>query len=400
MLLDRITPPAPDAIIALMQTFRDDPRADKVDLGVGVYRDEAGQTPLMRAVATAEARIVARNATKAYVALTGDPAYLAAMQGLLLGGAVDAGRVAAAATPGGTGALHQALALVRAARPEASVWISDPSWPNHPAIAAAVGLGVRSYRYLDPATGLVDAPGMLSDLSAARPGDIVVLHAACHNPSGADPTPDQWAALADLLAERGLVPLVDVAYLGFGAGVEEDAGALRLLVARLPEVLVAASGSKTFGLYRDRVGVVLAICSDVEAAGRVRSLLATLNRTNFAFPPDHGARIATEVLTDPALHADWADELAGMRDRIAENRAALARALRERLQSDRFDFLTGHRGMFSLLGLEAAQITALREDHGVYLIADSRANLAGMRRADADRIAAAVAAVLHPDTPR
>jgi len=400
MLFDRITPPAPDAIIALMQAFRDDPRPDRIDLGVGVYRDEAGATPLMRAVAAAEARIVARQAGKAYVALTGDPVFLSAMQALLLGDAVEAGRVAAAATPGGSGALHQALALVRAARPEASVWISDPSWPNHPAIAAAVGLGARSYRYLDAAAGRVDAAGMLSDLRAARAGDIVVLHAACHNPSGADPDPDEWAAVADLLAERDLVPLVDVAYLGFGDGLEADAAALRQLAARLPEVLVAASGSKTFGLYRERVGLVLAVCSGAEAAGRVRSLLATLNRTNFAFPPDHGARIATEVLTDPGLRAEWEAELAEMRGRISANRAALARALRERLQSDRFDFLTRHRGMFSLLGLDPARVAALREAHGVYLVADSRANLAGMRARDADRIAAAIAAVVNADAPR
>ena len=394
MLFDRLTPPEPDQIIALMQAFRDDPRPDRIDLGVGVYRDADGRTPVMRAIRAAEERMLSEQTTKSYTGLAGEPAFLHAMADLVLAGVVPGERMAMAATPGGTGALRQLMELLRAARPGAAVWVSDPGWPNHPALVHAAGLQLRSYRYLDPASGMADLDAMRADLAAAAPGDAVLLHACCHNPCGADPDAAEWAELAAFIAGRGLLPFLDLAYLGFGDGIHADAAALRHFAARFPEVLVAVSGSKTFGVYRDRVGLALAVCADAGAAGRVGSMLATLNRQNFAFPPDHGARAVTTVLTDPLLRADWEDELGQMRTRIADNRAVLARALRERLQDGRFDFLTAHRGMFSLLGLTPAQVAALRRDHGIYMTADSRANLAGLAAPDAPRIAAAVAAVL------
>ena len=390
----RLVPPEPDPIIGLMHAFAADPRPGKVDLGVGVYRDAAGRTPVMRAVAAAEARILAEQESKGYLGLAGDPAFLAAMQGVVLGGAVPGERVAAVAAPGGSGAIRQMLELVRLAAPGAAVWISRPSWPNHAAIAGALGLDVRGFRYFDAATGAVDAGAMRADLAGAAAGDVVVLQACCHNPSGADPDLADWAELAALMAGRGLVPLLDMAYQGFGAGVEDDAGALRHIAARLPEALVAASGSKTFGLYRERVGMALAVCAEAGAAGRVQAALAALNRRNFAFPPDHGARVVTTILADPVLRADWEAELAGMRARIAANRAALAKALAGAAGTPRFDFLTRHRGMFSLLGLDAAQVIRLREEAAIYLIEDGRINLAGLAPDAIPPVARAIAGVL------
>lgn len=389
-----LSPPEPDPIIRLMQAFAADPRPDRIDLGVGVYRDAAGRTPVMRAVAAAEARILAEQETKGYLGLAGDPAFLAAMRGLLLGGAVPDGRVAGVATPGGSGAIRQALELVRLAAPGAALWVSRPSWPNHAAIGAALGMEVRAFRYLDAVSGAVDAAGMRADLSAAAAGDVVVLQACCHNPSGADPDLADWADLAALMAQRGLVPLLDMAYQGFGEGVEADAGALRHIAARLPEVLVAASGSKTFGLYRERVGVALAICAEAGATVRVQAALAALNRRNFAFPPDHGARVVTTILGDPLLRADWEAELDTMRARVAANRAALAAALARATGAPRFDFLVRHRGMFSLMGLAPEQVRRLREAHAIYLVEDGRINLAGLVPDTIPRIAAAVADVV------
>ena len=393
-MFETLRPPPQDPIITLMGQFATDPRTDKIDLGVGVYRDTAGHTPVMRAVTAAEARVLHNQTTKTYFGLGGDPAFLVAMRGLVLGEAVAADRVAAVATPGGSGAIRQIMELVRAARPTATIWISDPSWPNHAAIAATLGLSQRSYRFLDRGTGLVDGAAMLADLAQAVPGDVVLLHACCHNPTGADPSAEDWAALAGLCAARGLVPFIDVAYQGFGAGIEEDAVALRSMAAAMPEMLIAASGSKTFGLYRERVGMAAVVCPDAETAGRMGAMLATLNRQNFAFPPDHGARVVQTVLGDKALRADWLAELDTMRARIGANRVALAGALRQQTQSARFDFLTAHRGMFSLMGLSEAQTERLRIEHGIYLVSDGRANLAGLRESQAEVVARAIATVI------
>jgi aromatic-amino-acid transaminase len=389
-----LQPPEADPIIRLMTQFAEDARPDRIDLGVGVYRDAAGRTPVMAAVAAAEERILGRQQTKSYLGLAGDPRFLAAMRALLLGDAVPAERLAAVATPGGSGAIRQALELVRLAAPGATVWISRPSWPNHEAIARAVGLRVRSYAYLDPATGDLDSAGMLADLAQAAPGDVVILHGCCHNPCGADLSAADWSALGDLAESRGFLPFVDVAYQGFGDGVQADVADLRLLAARLPELLIAASGSKSFGLYRERVGLVAALCADAGAAGRVGAALAALNRRNYAFPPDHGARVVTTILEDRVLRADWEAELATQRARVVANRTGLAAALAETTGTDRFAFLPRHRGMFSLLGLSPGHVARLRTEHAVYLVGDSRINLAGLTPATIPAVARAVASVL------
>jgi aromatic-amino-acid transaminase len=393
-MLESVPAREADGIIRLMQMFRDDPRPGKVDLGVGVWRDAQGRTPVMRAVKAAERRLVETQETKTYVALAGDPAFHAAMAGLLFGGTLPEARIAAAATPGGTGAVRQILALVQLADPTATVWISAPTWPNHPAILTTLGIPARSYRYYDPATGGIDREGMLEDLGRARRGDVVLLHGACHNPTGADPDPGLWAAIAATLARTGAVPFVDMAYQGFGAGLEPDAAGLRHLAATLPEVLVAASCSKTFGVYRDRVGLALAICPDAGTRDRVAGTLAWLNRQTFAFPPDHGARAVTMVLTDPALRADWEAELSAMRTGMEANRRRLAQALRAETRSDRFGFLAAHRGMFSLLGVTPDEAERLRSEEAIYIVGDGRINVAGLTGPDIPHVARAIARVL------
>ena len=294
-MFETVTPPEPDKIIRLMGMFAADPRADKVDLGVGVYRSPAGTTPVMEAVKEAEHRIWAAQESKTYVGLRGDLGFLDAMRRLILGESVPADRVAGAGTPGGTGAVRQVLETVHRLNPQATVWISDPTWPNHPAIIDHLGQKRRSYRYYDATTGGIDRAGMMADLAGAGRGDLILLHGCCHNPTGADLLLDDWQEIAALCARTGAIPFVDMAYQGFGAGLEADAAGVRLLAAALPEVLIAASCSKNFGLYRERVGTVLIV---TEAKAAAEGVLAGMNRQNFAFPPDHGARVVQEILGD------------------------------------------------------------------------------------------------------
>lgn len=393
-MFETVSPPEPDKILRLMAMFAADPRADKVDLGVGVYRSPEGRTPVMAAVKAAERRIWEAQDTKGYVALSGDPAFLTAMRRLILGDAVPEGRVAACGTPGGTGAVRQVLEMVRRLRPDATVWISDPTWPNHPAILDHLGQARRSYRYYDRATGGLDRDGMLADLAGVRAGDLILVHGCCHNPTGADMTLADWQALVALCDRTGAIPFVDMAYQGFGDGLEADTAGLRLLAAAVPEVFVAASCSKNFGLYRDRVGVTLVITQEGAPRAAADSVLAGMNRQSYAFPPDHGARVVQEILSDEALAAEWRAELEGMRAVMQGNRAALAAALGEVTGADRFGFLAGQRGMFSLSGANPEQVDILREKHGIYLVGDGRMNVAGLTGAVIPQVARALAEVL------
>lgn len=390
-MFETVTPPEPDKIIRLMAMFAADPRSDKIDLGVGVFRTPAGTTPVMAAVKEAEQRIWATQDSKSYVGLRGDPGYLAAITQLILGDSAETGRVAAAGTPGGTGAVRQLLETVHRLNPAAKVWISDPTWPNHPAIIDHLGQARESYRYYDRATGGIDRGAMMADLARAKQGDVILLHGCCHNPTGADLMAADWAAIAALCARSGAIPFVDMAYQGFGAGLDADAAGVRLLVERLPEVLIAASCSKNFGLYRERVGAVLIV---TEAKAAVDGVLAGMNRQNFAFPPDHGARVVQGILGDAALNAAWRTELDGMRRAMQANRHALAEALRRETGSDRFGFLAAHQGMFSLIGADPTQVETLRETHGIYLVGDGRMNVAGLTPDTIPRVARALAQVL------
>lgn len=392
-MFETLKPTPPDKIIELMHLFKADPRSDKVDLGVGVYKDAAGNTPVMRAVKAAEARLLQEQDSKAYVGVLGDLAFVDALADLALGPAVPRDRLAGAQTPGGTGAIRQLFELVRRAAPAATVWHSDPSWPNHPAILGYLGMPARTYRYFDPATRGVDFGAMMADLAGMKPGDVLLLHGCCHNPTGADLSGDQWRELTGFVGKAGVVPLVDLAYQGFGDGLEPDASGLRAMAAEVPELMLAVSCSKNFGLYRDRVGAAFVLSADRAASDVTRANLASLNRLNFSFPPDHGAKVVAMILADPALKADWMAELEDMRLRMLDLRRGLAEALRRETNSDRFDFVAEHRGMFSRLGASPEQVRALRDEHGIYVVGDSRVNVAGLPADGLDKLARALVAV-------
>lgn len=367
-----------DKILALMQAFRDDPREAKIDLGVGVYKNAEGITPVMRAIKAAEHRLWEEQQTKAYVGLAGDPAFADAMIGLILSDAVPRDTVAAAATPGGTGAVRQAFEMIRMANPAARVFVSNPTWPNHTSILKYLGIETVAYRYFDEETRGVDFDGMMADLKGANAGDVVLLHGCCHNPTGANLNPVEWQAVIDLLNERGLIPMIDIAYQGFGDGLEADAAATRMVAAGVPECLIAASCSKNFGIYRERTGLLMAVSSDAGQRGLNQGTLAFLNRQNYSFPPDHGARLVTMILNDDALRADWAKELEDVRLSMLGLRQQLADELQRLTGSDRFAFIAQHRGMFSRLGAAPELVERMRAEHGIYMVGDSRLNIAGL----------------------
>lgn len=392
-MLEALTPPPEDKIIELMTLFAADDRRDKLDLGVGVYKDADGRTPVMRAVKEAEQRLWREQTTKSYLGLAGDLGFVAALRSLIFGEAVPSARIAGVQTPGGTGAVRQLLELVAGVDREATVWHSDPTWPNHPAILKHLGIPVRTYRYFDAATRGVDFAGMLADLAELRSGDVVLIHGCCHNPTGADLAFEEWRVLSELLTRRGAVPMIDLAYQGLGDGIEADVAGLRYMAAQAPEMLVAASCSKTFGLYRERVGAAFAMVAAPKQTATAQAGLATLNRLNYSFPPDHGAKLVAMILGDVALRTDWTAELEGMRLHMLRLRRALTDALRRETNSDRFDFMGQHRGMFSRLGASPEQVATLRRDHGIYMIGDSRVNIAGLPSERIDRLAAAIAAV-------
>ncbi|MCC0081356.1 MAG: aspartate/tyrosine/aromatic aminotransferase [Rhodobacter sp.] len=385
--------PAADPILKVMTLFREDPRSAKVDLGLGVYKDPDGKTPVMRAVKSAEQRLVTVQESKSYTTLSGDPAFRQAMAGLVLGEAADPARLAGSTSTGGTGGVKLGLDLMHMVNPDATVWISAPTWPNHMALTKAAGLNWKPYRYYDAETGAVARAAMWADLQEARQGDVVILHGCCHNPTGADLNADDWAEVAAFCNARGLIPFVDFAYQGFGDGLDADAAGVRLLATRVERVIVVASASKNFGLYRERTGVCLVQCPEDERA-LVQGTLETLNRQTISFPPDHGARVVTEILGDTQMRTEWEDELTAMRDRMNGLRRSLARALRDACGSDRFGFLADQRGMFSVLGGTDAQITRLREDFGVYVVGGGRLNMAGLTEESIPQVARAIAAVL------
>ena len=379
-----------DKILALMQKYKEDPRESKIDLGVGVYKNAEGLTPVMRAVKTAEQQLWEHETTKAYVGLVGDPQFSDVMVDLVLSGSVARGNVAAAATPGGTGAVRQAFELLKMANPDVRVFVSDPTWPNHLSILKYLDLPVVPYRYFDSETRGVDFAGMMEDLAEARSGDVILLHGCCHNPTGANLNMSQWQEVVDFLNTSGATPMIDIAYQGFGDGLQEDAAGTRLVASSVPETVIAASCSKNFGIYRERTGLLMVVSQDASAKGLNQSTLAFLNRQNFSFPPDHGARLVTMVLSDPALRADWATELEEVRLGMLDLRTQLASELQRLSGSDRFGFLAQHRGMFSRLGASAEHVEKLRADHAVYMVGDSRMNIAGLNSATVPVLAQAI----------
>ena len=389
-MFETLKPQPADKILALVQKFKEDPRPQKIDLGVGVYKNAEGVTPVMRAVKAAEHQLWQDETTKSYVGLTGDPAFSDGMIQMVLGDAVPRGAVAAAATPGGTGAVRQAFELARLANPDVRVFVSNPTWPNHVSMLRYLGIEMVPYRYFDEATCGVDFEGMTADLAQAKAGDVVLLHGCCHNPTGVNLNTAQWQSVVDLLAKCGATPMIDIAYQGFGDGLEEDAAATRLIAASLPETIIAASCSKNFGIYRERTGLLMAISQDVSKQLVTQGTLAYLNRQNFSFPPDHGARLVTSVLNDPALCADWKAELEQVRLGMLDLRQSLATELQSRAGSDRFGFLAQHRGMFSRLGTTPDMVERLRVEHAIYMVGDSRMNIAGLNATSVPILAQAI----------
>ena len=379
-----------DKILELVQKYKEDPRASKIDLGVGVYKNAEGLTPVMRAVKTAEQQLWERETTKSYVGLVGDPQFSDVMIDLVLSDSVARANVAAAATPGGTGAVRQAFELLKMANPDLRVFVSDPTWPNHLSILKYLDVPVVPYRYFNSETRGVDFVGMMEDLADARSGDVILLHGCCHNPTGANLNISQWQEVVDFLNKSGATPMIDIAYQGFGDGLQEDAAGTRLVASSVPETVIAASCSKNFGIYRERTGLLMVVSQDANAKGLNQSTLAFLNRQNFSFPPDHGARLVTMVLSDPALRADWAAELEDVRLGMLELRTQLASELQRLSGSDRFGFLAQHRGMFSRLGASAEHVEKLRADHAVYMVGDSRMNIAGLNSATVPVLAQAI----------
>lgn len=382
-MFDALTRQPDDPLLALIGLFRADERAGKVDLGVGVYRDETGVTRVFRAVKEAERRLVETQQTKAYVGPEGDPVFLERLWALTTGEAGRGRATAALQTPGGSGALRLAADLM-ARMGTKGVWLGLPTWPNHASIFKAAGLEVITYPFFDVPAQAVLFDRMMEALSGAAPGDAVLLHASCHNPTGANLNAEQWRAVSALVAERGLLPVVDIAYQGYGRGLDEDAAGLRTLLAAVPEALVAVSCSKSFGLYRERTGAIYAACGSADTALSVRTNLAALARTSYSMPPDHGAAVVGMILGDEALTADWKAELESMRLRIASIRERLAAGL-----SKRWQVLTAIRdqeGMFSLLPLDEADVLKLRAEHAIYMPTSGRINIAGLKTAEVDAV--------------
>ncbi|MDA4847243.1 aromatic amino acid transaminase [Hoeflea poritis] len=392
-MFEKLQPAPPDKILALLAQYREDGRADKIDLGVGVYKDEQGETPVMRSIREAEKRLYEEQTTKSYVGLQGDKAFCAVMGTLVLGDAILGERMRVCQSLGGSGALSIIAMMINRARPNATVWLSDPSWPNHIPLLSGAGLKPQSYPYYDAATGAILFEEMMAALRGAEAGDIVLLHGCCHNPTGADLSLEQWAAIADLCAEKGLFPFVDLAYQGFGDGLEEDVAGVRLMAQKVPELAIAASCSKNFAVYRERAGAAILVSNDAGALDNAFSQLLSVKRSVYSMPPDHGGAIVRIVLEDAGLRADWMEELEGMRSRMVTLRRDFADALRRASNSERFDFIAEQKGMFSRLGLTTGQIDTLRNDHGIYIVGDSRINIAGLHHDKLDDLARAIVAV-------
>jgi aspartate aminotransferase len=387
----------PDPILGLMTAFRADPHPHKVDLGVGVYRDEHGNTPVLDAVRAAESALIARQTTKTYVGPAGNPAFNQAMEQLVLGAAhpaLAAGRVRTLQTPGGCGALRLGAELIRAAAPDSVVHVSTPTWANHTPLLTGSGLRLERYPYFDVRTGGVQFQAMAAALEQLPRGAVVLLHASCHNPTGADLSPPQWRELLALVKRRALTPFLDMAYQGLGEGVDADAYGVRLFCAELPEVLCAVSCSKNFGLYRERTGSLHLISASPAAADAALTQLVRIARGIWSMPPDHGAAIVLAILADERLRTQWAVELEAMRGRIEELRHELVLQLQQHCPQRDFRFIEGQRGMFSFFGIDTAQVHALRSRHHVYMTDDSRMNIAGLHRGNLEYFARAVAEVL------
>lgn len=393
-MLELLQPVAPDAILGLIAEHRNDPRENKIDLGVGVYRSAAGDTPVLDVVKQAEQRLVDTQTSKAYIGSAGDASFNAAMQSLMFDDVVADERLAMLQTPGGSGSLCVAAGLILRARSDATVWVSDPTWANHVPLLGGAGLQLKRYAYYDTERHVIRFDAMLDALRAVPKGDIVLLHACCHNPSGLDPTEEQWRQITEVVTERQLVPFIDMAYQGFATDLDTDAFAVRHMARRVPEMFVSGSCSKNFGLYRDRVGVLSMLAADKAARDIAQLQANNVVRAIYSMPPDHGAAVVSVILHDEKLSSQWRGELAVMRNRLRDMRVLLHHALRERAPDRDFSHLVRATGMFCFLGITAEQVVRLKQDFGVYMVDSSRMNVAGITADNVEYLAEAIAAVL------
>ncbi|NOY40889.1 MAG: aspartate/tyrosine/aromatic aminotransferase [Planctomycetes bacterium] len=396
-MLEAIQSAPRDAILGLTAAFREDSRSEKINLSVGVYQDETGKTPTLECVRVAEQRLAEAATSKSYLPIPGAPEYAEVVQKLAFGadnGAVQSGRIATAHTPGGTGALRVASDFIKANLPNATLWLSDPTWPNHPNIFAAAGVPMESYPYFNKESNDLAIGPMLEAIKQMPAGDVILLHGCCHNPTGIDPTADQWKQIAEAVYAQGLLPMLDFAYQGFAEGIEKDAVGLRTFAQAGQELLLCSSFSKNFGLYRERVGALSIVCPSADAVSAVQSQMNRVIRCNYSNPPAHGGAIINCVLRDEALRATWANEVTTMRERINGIRQQFVDTLAAKGVPGDYSFITQQRGMFSFTGLTKDQVEALREKHAIYIVGSGRINVAGITPSNVDRVAEAIGEVV------
>ena len=396
-MFESISPAPPDAILGLTDAFKADSNPEKINLGVGIFKDDLGQTPIMEAVKKAEAQLLQTETTKSYLPIPGSAAYAEGVSRLLLGEgheAISSGRLVVAHTPGGTGGLRVGADFLKKFRPDATVWVSSPTWANHKGVFSAAGFPVSEYTYYDPEAKGLDADAWMEDLKKIPAGDIVLLHVCCHNPTGVDPNADQWEQIADLAEECGWFPFFDFAYQGFGTSIEADRAPLELFAERGLEFLVAGSCSKNFGLYNERTGSVSLCATSAEAAQHSFSHLKTVIRTNYSNPARHGGAIVETILGDSDLTQLWREELDAMRDRIHSVRTSFVDALESRGAAQDFSFIRKQNGMFSFSGLTQDQVQVLKEKHSIYIVGSGRINVAGITSSNLDRLCDAIASVV------
>lgn len=386
-MFQKLNPLAADPILGLMAAYRSDNNPHKIDLGVGVYKDETGATPVMRAVKEAETRLLASQRSKSYVGPAGAPGYNEEIAQLLLGKELAAKTKALRCTfqtPGGCGGLRLAAEFINATTPGARIFVSDPTWANHIPLLGDAGLQIETYPYYERSTHSIRFDEMMSTLHQAKEGDLVLLHGCCHNPCGADLDHEQWRQVRDLALKNGFTPFIDIAYQGLGDGVDEDCFGVRLLAESLPELIIVSSCSKNFGIYRERVGALTVLCETPASLRGVASLIAYTARGIYSMPPDHGATVVEMILTDSALRADWESELTQMRERINGLRSQFVERLASAGVDRDFSFIQNEKGMFSFLGIEVAQVQTLVQDYSIYLVDSSRINVAGINDGNID----------------
>ena len=388
-----------DKIMALMSLYKADERKEKIDLGVGVYKNNKGQTPIMDAVQKAARILNNTQKTKSYVGLSGNLGFIDNISQLVLADVVPKNQIIGAQAPGGTGAFHQLLLLIRSMEKDKRVWISSPSWPNHAAILNHLGIQFNNYNYFDYDTCEVNFSRMMSDLQKISSGDVLLLHGCCHNPTGANLSLENWTELTKFCEKKNILPLIDLAYQGFGDGINDDVKGVQYMASNLPEVCIGISCSKNFGLYRERVGAALMVVSDKKIHKLVEENLKSFNRVTFSFPPDYGASLVEIILggnnsQNKELINLWEKELNSMRNGMLELRKLLSDSLRRSTNSTRFDFIERHRGMFSLMGLSVDQVARLRTEFGIYMVGDSRINIAGLNKDQIDYFSSSIASVI------